>query len=305
MELSSQMVLFAKVVECESFSAAARELGQTPSAVSRKIAHLEDQIGVRLLNRSKHGLKLTEEGRAFHARCVEIAARVSDAENFASQLTDHPKGLLRVGATTAFAKSPLLPLMPKFLGKYEDIKLSFYLTDRMIDLDAEGLDVAIRFTEQIEDPDLIARRLATNRRVLCAAPSYLERFGTPRRIEDLAGHNCLQLSSVPLWNDWHLEPEGSETKIELESNFEVNSADALYHATLAGIGIARLSMYLVGKDLAEGRLVRLLPGDADEGSELYAVYSEKRNLPLKVRSFVDFLIEELGPVPPWERNLEA
>lgn len=302
MELSGQMVLFAKVVECESFSAAARALGHSPSAVSRQIGHLEDRLGVRLLNRSKHGLSLTEEGRIFHQRCVEVASRVAEAECFATQMTDHPKGVLRVVSTVAFAKAQLMSLIPDFLAQYPEVQLSLELTDRKVDLAAEAIDVAIRFSEQICDPAVIARRLASNRRVICAAPCYLERHGTPRTPRDLANHNCLRLTTVDRFNDWHLEdPEGSGP-IHLSGDFEANSADAIYHATLAGVGISRLSTYLVCNDLQNGRLVRLLPDRPLDGSDLYVVYSDKRNLPPKVRAFIDFLVDRLGPIPPWERG---
>ena len=305
MELSGQMVLFAKVVECESFSAAARILGHSPSAVSRQIGHLEDRLGVRLLNRSKRGLSLTEEGRIFHQRCAEVATRVAEAESFAAQMTDHPKGVLRVVSTVAFAKAQLMGTIPDFLAQYPDIQLSLELTDRKVDLAAEAIDVAIRFSEQICDPAVIARRLASNRRVICAAPSYLERRGTPRTPRDLAGHNCLRLTTVTRFNDWHLEDPDGGGPLLLKGDFEANSADAIYHAALAGIGIARLSTYLVCDDLRSGRLVRLLPDYPLDSSDLFAVYSDKRNLSPKVRAFIDFLVSRFGPVPPWERGREA
>jgi len=303
MELSSQMVLFAKVVEKQSFSAAARSVGHSPSAVSRQIGHLEDRLGVRLLNRSKHGLSMTEEGRAFYQRCAEVAATVSDAESFAASISGHPQGVLRVVSTVAFAKSQVLPVLPAFLAEFPSVSLSLELTDRKVDLAAEAVDVAIRFTEQVEDSSAIARKLAANRRVICAAPAYVARFGAPRAPRDLALHNCLRLSTVVSWNDWDLPGEGGE--VELGGNFEANSADAVYHATLAGLGISRLSTYLVADDLRRGRLVRLLPGYAGEGSDILAVYSDKRNLSPKVRAFIDFLVRHFAPVPPWEREAAA
>lgn len=301
MELSSQMVLFARVVESKSFSAAARSVGHSPSAVSRQIGHLEDRLGVRLLNRSKHGLSMTEEGRAFYQRCAEVAATVSDAETFAASISGRPQGVLRVVSTVAFAKSQILPVLPGFLAEHPAVTVSLELTDRMVDLAAESVDVAIRFTEQVDDISVIARKLAANRRVICAAPGYVERFGAPRAPRDLALHNCLRLSTVSRWNDWDL-PGGEGGPVPVAGNFEANSADAVYHATLAGLGIARLSTYLVADDLRQGRLVRLLPGYADEGSDILAVYSDKRNLSPKVRAFIDFLAGQFGPVPPWERD---
>ncbi len=304
MDFSSQMLLFARVVEAGSFSAAARALGHSPSAVSRQVGQLEDHLGVRLLNRSTHGLSLTGEGRAFHERCVEVAARISDAESFATSMGDHPQGLLRVVSTVAFAKSQLVALLPRFLAEYPELRLSLELTDRPVDLAGDGVDVAIRFTEQIDDESLIARRLASNRRVIVAAPAYVERFGTPETAADLAEHNCLKLSTVDRWNDWSLDDPESGEPILLGGNFEANSADGVYHAARAGLGIARLSTYLVSDDLRAGRLVRLLPDYSDEGSAILAVYSEKRNLAPKVRAFIDYLGAHFGTVPPWERDGE-
>ncbi|MDQ0326381.1 DNA-binding transcriptional LysR family regulator [Rhodopseudomonas julia] len=302
MELPSQMILFATVVESESFSAAARSLGLTPSAVSRQIGFLEDRLKVRLLNRSKHGLSLTEEGRAFYERCADLAARVSEAENLATAISGQPVGVLRVAATVAFAKAQLLPIMPEFMARYPELKVSLEVTDRPIDLAAEGIDVAIRFTEQVEDSFAVARKLARNRRVICAAPAYLKRAGTPTTRQDLAHHNCLRLSTVTRWNDWHLEGAEGTDPVPLTGNFEANSADAIYHATLSGLGIARLSTYLVGEDIKAGRLVRLLPDYADDGSDILALYSEKRNLSPRVRAFIDYLSAHFGSVPPWERE---
>lgn len=303
MELSSQMVLFARVVEAKSFSAAARSSGHSPSAVSRQIGHLEDRLGVRLLNRSTQGLTLTDEGRAFYERCADVTARISDAESFAAGLGGHPQGVLRIVSTVAFAKAQLLPLMPAYLARYPAVEISIELTDRQVDLATDGVDVAIRFTEQIDDPAVIVRKLASNRRVICAAPSYVERFGAPQTLGELVHHNCLQLFTVGRWNDWEIDDPDTGDRIELSGNFEANSADGIYHAVLSGIGIARLSTYLVGKDIRAGRLVRLLPDYIAEGSDICVVYPEKRNLAPRVRAFIDHLTDHFGSVPPWQREI--
>ena len=303
MELSSQMVLFAKVVENGSFSAAARAMEHTPSAVSKQIGRLEDRLGVRLLNRSRQGISLTDEGAAFYERCSAVAVNISEAEAMAISMGDHPQGQLRVAATVAFAKAHLLPILPDFLERNPDLRLSLELTDRPVDIAEEGIDVAIRFSEQIDDPDVFARKLARNRRFICAAPAYLERHGTPQAPADLQHHNCLQLSTVARWNDWDFgDAEGTE-KIPLGGNFEANSADAIYHAALAGLGIARLSTYLVCDDLRQGRLVRVLPDYVDETSEIVAIYADRRNLSPKIRAFIDYLADWSGTTPPWEREL--
>lgn len=302
MNLASQMLLFATVVEAGSFSAAARTLDHSPSAVSRQITYLEDRLGVRLVNRSKQGLSLTHEGRLFYERCAEVAARISEAENMVTSMGETPKGVLRVVATVAFAKAQVMPVLPGFLERYPEVELSLELTDRRIDLAAEGIDAAIRFTEQIDDQSVIARRLSSNRRIICASPRYIERHGAPEHTDDLNRHNCLRLSTVTRWNDWHLDRRDGNGPILLRGNFEANSADGIYHATLAGVGIARLSTYLVGDDIRNGRLVHLLPDYSDEESDIFVIYSEKRNLAPKVRAFIDYLADHFGNIPPWERQ---
>lgn len=302
MDLPSQMILFVRVVESGSFSAAARTLNQTPSAISRQVAMLEDRIGVRLVTRSQHGISLTEEGRTFLERCHVIARDVAETEIMVTEMSGLPRGLLRVAATVAFGKAQLLPLLPGFLAGYPELRLSLQLTDQPIDLAAGDIDVAIRFSEQVPPSDAISRKLAPNRRIICAAPSYLERHGTPRSPADLAEHNCLRLTSVTRWNEWDL---GGEAMPALDGNFEANSADAVYHAALAGLGIARLSTYLVDADLRAGRLVRLLPDYVQDDSSIVALYAERRNLAPKVRAFLDHLVAHFGDVPPWERERPA
>jgi DNA-binding transcriptional LysR family regulator len=300
MDISNLMILFVRTVEQGSFSAAARALSLSPSAVSRQIAALEDHLGVRLLNRSSRRVTLTEEGRTFHERCLRIVAEIDDVQAQMAHMAQHVQGTLRVTATVAFAKAHLLPLFPEFLKLYPELALHLELTDRLVDLAEEGVDVAIRFTEQVEDESLVARRLVHNRRVVVAAPSYLALHGTPRVPEDLLAHNCLRMYSVSSFNDWEFANEDGTRVLEVQGNFEANSADAVYHAALAGLGVARLSLYLVHADLEAGRLVRLLPAYTHEKADILAVYPHRRNLSPKVRAFVDFLAEHLSDAPDWE-----
>jgi DNA-binding transcriptional LysR family regulator len=159
--------------------------------------------------------------------------------------------------------------------------------------------VAIQFAEQIEDHSLIGRKLAVNRRVICASPAYIARFGEVREPNDLARHNILRLSTVTRWNDWVAELCGGEYHASTHSNFEANSSDALYHAALAGLGIARLPTYLIADDIAKGRLLNLLPAFEDTSSNIYAVYLMRRNMSPKVRVFLDFLSAKFSIAPPW------
>lgn len=303
MELSSQMVLFARVVDEGSLSAAARTLNQSPSAVSKQVSHLEDRVGVRLLNRSSSGISLTDEGQQFYERCSEIAANVTQAEEMIVSLGDKPQGRLHVLSTVAFGKAQLMPVLPAFLNKYPEVHLSVDFTDTKRDFADDRIDVAVQFTEQIEDQSLVARKLAPNRRVVCASPDYLARMGTPHTFADMADHNYLRLSTVKSWNNWHMnDGDPMQARVRLPSNMELNSADAVYHAALNGIGVARLSTYLIAPDLASGRLVRLFPDYEGTDSDIYAVYSTRRNLSPKVRALIDHLVAAFGPVPPWERT---
>lgn len=305
MDIATQMIMFAAVVENGGFSAAARDLGLTPSAVSRQIGQLEDRLGTRLLNRSTRRISLTEVGRAFYARCSDVAQSVQEAESLVLNMVDHPQGTLKVAATVAFAKAQLLPLLPAFLANNSDLKISLDATDRAIDLVEEQVDVAIRFSEQIDDSSVVSRKLATNRRVYVAAPSYVAEHGLPRTPDEVANHNCLRISTVEAWNTWTFDNGAGPQRLPIKGNFEANSADAIYYAVLAGVGIARLSTYLVNDALAQGRLVRVLPDYADETSDILAIYSNKRNLSPNVRAFIDYFSEKFGPVPPWEKERAA
>ena len=300
MDIATQMIMFAAVVENGGFSAAARDLNLTPSAVSRQIGQLEDRLGTRLLNRSTRRISLTEVGRAFYVRCAEVSQGVQEAESLVINMVDHPQGTLRVAATVAFAKAQMLPLLPAFLAVNPDLKISLDATDRVIDLVEEQVDVAIRFSEQIDDSSVVSRKLATNRRVYVAAPSYVAEHGLPRTPDDVANHNCLRISTVEAWNTWTFDNGADLQRLPIKGNFEANSADAIYYAVLAGVGIARLSTYLVNDALAQGR-----PDYADETSDILAIYSNKRNLSPNVRAFIDYFTEKFGPVPPWENDRAA
>lgn len=299
---ADQMIMFARAVEEGSFSAVARTLNLSPSAVSKQVRRLEDRLGVRLLHRSTRNLSLTHEGRAIYERCRGVANAVEEAEALAAAMSGEVSGTLRIAATVAFGKSQLLPALPAFMSAYPQLELDVELTDRNLDFGTEGIDVAIRFAEQIDDSFVVARKLAVNRRVICAAPSYAARHGLPQSADELDQHNCLRMSTVPSWNDWKFEGDDGQKIIRVRGNFEANSADAVYHAALAGIGIARLSTYLVGDDLQTGRLMQVLPEYTQERSEILAVYPDRRHLSPNVRAIIDFLVDRFMPIPPWERG---
>ena len=303
MDKIGEMTMFVQTVAEGSFSAAARSLRLTPSAVSKQVSRLEDRLGARLLNRTTRQLSLTEEGRAFHARCVQILAEIEEAETAVTELHAAPRGTLRVAAAVAFFNHQVMPLLPEFLARYPEVHFDLVMTDREVDMVDERIDVAIRFGRPREST-LIARRLTVSRRVICAAPAYLARHGTPATPADLARHNCLTLSTRPEFNVWEFG-DRPEEHLRVRGNLELNQADALYDACLAGIGLARVAGYLVEDDIRAGRLVPVLEGQLRESSTLYVVYPHRRHLTPKVRAFVDFLVDQFDPAPPREQAASA
>lgn len=291
MDLSSQMIAFVKVVDMGSISAASRSSRQTPSAVSKQIGHLEDHVGHRLLHRTKTGVSLTDEGRAFYEKCRVMAEKFHEAEEHISTFNDGPKGLLRVASSVAFGKSQLIAALPVFLERYPEVSVTLELTDRQVLLEEEGFDAAISFAEQLTNSNIIARKIMKNERVICASPEFLARHGVPATFGDLAGLNCLRMSQALDRNVWQAELDGIEYKVEAMGNFEGDSADAVYMAALAGLGIARLSTYLVADKIASGELIRLFPAHSQKHADVAVTFADKRNLPAKTRAFVDFLAE--------------
>ncbi len=303
MDRATEMMIFARCVEEGSFSAAARAMDMTPSAVSKQIRRLEDRLGARLFNRTTRRINLTDVGRDFYERCARIIAEIEEAEEVVTSLQDTVRGTLRVAATAAFARGEILPRINAFLERYPDLSLEMQLTDRMLDLVEQGIDVAVMLQEQVTDPSLVARKLANNRRIVVASPDYIANHGAPQTPDDLYRHNCLSLYNVSRFNDWEFEmPDGRRQTVHVQGNFRANTAGALYEACLVGVGLARLSTWLVAPRLRDGTLVELLPDYAQEASAYYVLFPQGRHMSRKVRAFVDFLVEQFTPVPPWEQD---
>jgi len=303
MDRASEMLIFVRCVEQGSFSAAARDMDLTPSAISKQIRRLEDRLGARLFNRTTRRISLTEIGRDFYDRCSRIMLDIEAAEESVSSQQGLVRGTLRVSATAAFARGEVLPRMPLFLERYPELTVEMELTDRSVDLVEEGVDCAIMLQEQVDDPSLISRKLAVNRRIIVATPGYVNKHGAPQNPEDLLSHNCLTLYNVTRFNDWEFGlPDGSHRLIHVDGNLRANTAGALYEACLAGVGLARLSTWLVAPRIRDGQLVQLLPEFSQEASAYFVLFPQGRHLSRKVRAFVDFLVEEFTPVPPWEQD---
>ncbi len=295
MDVSSQMLIFVNVVEHGSISAAARVSKHTPSAVSKQIGHLEDHVGYRLLRRTRTGVSLTDEGLEFYEKCRVFADKFHEAEEHISAISSSPKGVLRIASSVAFGKSQLIQVLPKFAELYPKIVISLELTDRQVDLEEENFHVAITFAEQLTNPNVIARKIMENERIICASPDYLKRNGMPNKFSDLENHNCLRTSNMTGRNAWEAHLDGKKYNVDANGNFIGNSAHAVYLAALSGLGVARLSTYIVAEKIASGELVRLFPEYSQKHADIAITYADKRNLAPNIRVLIDFLVREFHP----------
>ncbi|TCP33678.1 LysR family transcriptional regulator [Sphingomonas sp. BK235] len=293
------LALFATVVEAGSFSAAARTLALTPSAVARAVDRIEARLGVRLLLRSTRALTLTAEGQAYLLAARRILADLDDVEQ---QIADQgsPRGRLRVSAALSHGRLCVVPLLGDFARRYPHILIDLALTDTLVDVAAGQADVAVRFGP-LPDSALTARRLGESRRVIVASPDYLARHGTPLVPEDLHAHNCLNFNfrrAEPIWPFRH---DGRDVTLCVEGGIVANNGETLGQLAAAGVGVTRVGRFSVAAEIADGRLVPLLeeynPGDIEL---IHAVFVGGAHLPARVRVFVDFLAERLGPrvAPP-------
>jgi DNA-binding transcriptional LysR family regulator len=303
METLAGMRLLAEVVENGSFSAAGRRLGMAASSVARGIGALENELGARLLNRTTRKLGLTEAGRLYHERSKRILVEVEEARLSVTQLEAAPRGTLRLNVPVVFGRLHIAPALADFLALYPALRVDLAMTDAFVDLVEEGVDLAIRIGE-LQDSSLVARRLAPNRRVICASSGYLERAGVPTAPEHLAGHNCLIYKRQENRSLWRLRKAERTHEIEVSGSLLANNTDVLHAAALGGLGLAILPIWLVGPDLQRGALNIVLsdyqvsPGALD--TNIYAVFPHNRHLSAKVRALIDFLRRRFGPRPYWE-----
>jgi DNA-binding transcriptional LysR family regulator len=293
---------FARVVDSGSFSAAARRLNVSKSAISAHVQRLEERLGVRLLNRTTRRVSVTEAGAAYYRHCGRILAEAEAAEQAASALQREPRGTLRVSAPDSFGWMHVAPAVPAFLKRYPDLAIDIKLSAAYVNLVDEGLDLAIRIGV-LEDSALVARKLASSRLVLCAAPAYLEERGMPRAPDDLAGHNCLCADLLSWGDEWRLVGKRGEVRVPVNGSFRSNNAEMLRAAALDGVGIAALPTWAVAEQLRSGMLQRVLTAWEAPASTIYAVYPGNRLMSMKVRAFVDHLARCFGRTPYWEDDL--
>lgn len=308
MDYLTAMSAFVRSVDLGSFSKAAAETGLKVSTVSRYISGLEADLDVALLNRSTRSLHLTEAGRTFYDRAVQILADVADARDATSSLNARPQGLLRINIPSAFGRRHIMAHMKEFLTAFPDIRLDATLTDATVDLIETGTDVAVRIGALL-DSTLVARKLAPHRRLLVASPDYLASREPPSIPADLARHECLPFTLQPR-GAWFYRtadnPEGDPVEVAVNGHLRANDSEALRDAALSGVGIALLPTWLVGDDIRAKALIPLLPEfewQIASGPEraIWAVYAPKKVVSPKVKAFLTFLAHRFGKPPYWDQ----
>jgi DNA-binding transcriptional LysR family regulator len=291
--------IFVEVVRHGSFAAAARQLDMAPSMVTRSIAALEEEVGVRLMQRTTRKLSLTQAGEGYHEHMLGVLEALEQANAELSEHAEQPKGSVRITASVAYGQTVLMPLLPALHDLHPELEIDLLLSDEVIDLVAERIDIALRLGPA-QDSSLIGMQLAPVRYHVCASPDYLARHGTPRVPADLADCNCLRFPLPGFRTEWHLRaPDGSVETVEVHGWLVASTALALHRAALDGLGPVLLADWLVGPDLAAGRLVDLFPeheaSATDFDSAVWLLYASRAHLPRKLRVAVDFLRERLGP----------
>jgi DNA-binding transcriptional LysR family regulator len=290
----SEMLVFVRVVERGSFSAAARSLGMTTSAISKRIAALESKLGTRLVHRTTRKLSTTDAGRALYDRLRRMFAELEDAEREVVGLGSTLRGVVRVSASVTFGQLHLAPLLADFLIANPELRVELRLSDRYVDVVGEDFDVAIR-AGRLADSSLIARKLAPDSRVVCAAPAYLERHGTPRTPAELARHSCMRHAYHDTAATWSFEGPGGPVDVAVHGTFQVNHTGAIREAVLRGLGVALMPMFAVAREVRSGELCVLLEDYPLAKTAIYAITPQGAHPTVKVRALVDFLSEKLPP----------
>ncbi|MEQ8665157.1 MAG: LysR family transcriptional regulator [Rhodospirillales bacterium] len=288
---------FNRVADLGSFAAAARDLGMSTSSVSRLVAELEAELGVRLLNRTTRRLSLTDSGIAYRERSGELIDAFEELNEATRAQSGKPSGLLRVTTSITLGESWVVQLLPAFNARYPDVYVGLDISDRVCDLVAEGFDVGVR-SGPLKDSSMIARHMMELHYIVCGSPEYVAAHGMPRSPDDLARHKCILYSQPNLTGEtWWFEHHGGEITVPVEGVMNVNNAWSVRVLMIAGVGIGFVPDFVVAHDLEAGRLLRLMPDWAASADDVHAVYPSKRHLSPKVRAFVDHLYEHRDIAP--------
>lgn len=305
MDRIAELETFVQVADTGGIGAAAERLGVAKSAVSRRLKDLEERLGVRLVNRTTRQLSLTDTGRAYYDRAVQVLADLAEADQQAAAVHGALSGRLKVAAPLSFGLMHLAPAVDGFLQANPDLWIDLDLNDRRVDLVDEGFDIAVRIG-QLEDSSLIARRLAPVRNVACASPGYLARFGEPQEPEDLARHVSLRYTNVPerrsfMWTD----AGGRERSVAVPARLASNNGEMLVTAAESGLGVIVQPTFIAYRSIEAGRLVPILTHVRWREVAAFALYPPGRHLSAKVRAFVDHLSRCFGDPPYWDQRLDA
>lgn len=294
MDAVSDLAFFALLVKQGNLAAAARELGVTPPAVTRRLAGLERRLGIRLLNRTTRRMAVTHEGELYLAEGRRILADLAELERLVSGGSAEPRGLLRVNASFGFGRQYIGPAIAAFVADYPEVEVQLQLSDRPVNLIEDGYDVCVRFGD-VPDARITARKLRSNRRCLYAAPAYLERHGTPKTPHELQTHRCIVIrESDAAYGTWHLSNGSSHQTVKVRGTVSTNDGQVAFDWAIAGLGILLRSEWHAGPSISQGGLIQVLPDWQLPPADIYAVYPMKNHLSAKVRAFVDFLAGELG-----------
>ncbi len=298
----SDFDIFVRVARTGNMSAAGREMGLSPAVVSKRISLLEERLGARLFQRTTRQLTLTETGEGYFKRVVDILSLVEEAEDFVTRRNTKPRGSLKITAPTTFSRLHLSPVLTSFVESFPEIQLDVHLTDNYVDIIRDGFDLAIRIGE-LQDSSLVARKLSPDHRVICAAPSYLRKAGTPKTLADLDEHNCLCAGAQDVWR---LEGPDGHKQLRVKGNIRSNSAELIRAALLSGLGIGLRSFWEIGPELKSGALKVVLPQyKGSSNVSIYAVYPCREFMPAKVNAFIEFLSEHFGLDPYWDKDMAA
>jgi len=298
-DIVAGMRMFTAVVEAGSFAGAADKLDLSRGMATRYVAQLEAHLGVRLLNRTTRKLSLTEAGSDYYQRASQILAMVEEAETSAAQGALVPRGTLRMTTSVGFGIPHLARAITEYLQRYPGMEVELTLNERAVDLVEEGFDLSVRIAAQI-DPGLVARRLTGARTVACASPGYLKKRGMPESPEQLIGHNCMTYVHTNWQNEWRFRRNGVERRVRISGNLRGNNGNILVNAAIEGLGVILEPNFLVFEALRQKRLVRILSDWETDELSVFAVYPNRKYLPPKVRSFIDFLADRFGPEPYWD-----
>ncbi|HSD37284.1 MAG TPA: LysR family transcriptional regulator [Rhodocyclaceae bacterium] len=294
MERLINMASFAEVVDAGGLSAAAERLGCSRAVVSKRLAALERDFGVTLLNRTTRRQSLTEAGQTLYAHCRRILDEMHSAETQLHEFSASPRGTLRVSAPYSYGARVLSKRLPEFLQRYPDIRMELQLADQLADLAGTAVDIAVRLTDS-PAPGLVARKLVDVPYIVCASPAYLAQHGTPAHPRELSQHNCLYYVGGILQTPWHFDGPDGHSVIDVQGSLTVNSVDILRDAVIGGLGIIAISRYHLTDELADGRVVELMSDYQLPGRAIYLMTLPDRLLPAKTRAFIDFLWQRGDP----------